>query len=183
MGTSKLDKGEVNMKYMIVYSSNTGNTEIIAEAIKDALNEKKCTYYGKPDGISTQDAEVIFIGFWVFRGSCPEEIKKYLRTLENKKIFLFGTAGFGGSETYFETILTDVKSYVSNSNIIKDSFMCQGKMPDRVLERYQSLLSEDPENSNAIDMIENYKSALSHPDTQDVENVKVLVKSIFKGRF
>ncbi len=168
------------MKYMIVYSSNTGNTEIVSEAVKDVLDEKQCAYYGKPYGITTQNAEVIFVGFWVFRGSCPEEIKKYLRTLENKKIFLFGTAGFGGSETYFETIFKDVKSYISKSNIIMGSFMCQGKMPDRVLERYQNLLAEDPENSNAIDMIANYESALLHPDMQDVENVKVLVKSIFK---
>lgn len=167
------------MKYMIVYSSNTGNTEIIAEAIKDALGENSCIYCGKPHGILTQDAEIIFVGFWVSRGSCSEEIKKYLETLENKKIFLFGTAGFGGSETYFETILTGVKDYISKSNTIMGSFMCQGKMPDKVLERYQNLLAEQPENSNAIDMIDNYKNALSHPDVQDIENVKVLVKSIF----
>ena len=163
---------------MIVYSSNTGNTEIIAQAIKEELNENSCIYYGKPAGISTQDAEIIFVGFWVFMGSCTEEMKRYLGSLENKKIFLFGTAGWGGEAVYFEKILTDVKQYISESNTILDSFMCQGKMTHNVLERYQKMLVEQPDNINTQNMIENYHIALSHPDIQDVEAVKLLVKSL-----
>lgn len=92
------------MKYIIVYSSITGNTKIIADAIQDVLDESTCVYFGKTDEVPSQDAEVIFVGFWVLKGSCTDEIKKYLATLENKKIFLFGTAGFGGSEDYFPKI-------------------------------------------------------------------------------
>lgn len=66
------------MKYMIVYSSATGNTEIIASAIKEVLNESTCTYFGRPDGAPIQNAELLFVGFWVSKGSCTEEIKKYL---------------------------------------------------------------------------------------------------------
>ena len=169
------------MTYMIVYSSITGNTEIIANAIKESLGDKNCRYCGKPDGITTQDAEIICVGFWVLKGSCPEEIQKYLGTLESKKIFLFGTAGFGGSEPYYETILTDVKKYISESNTVVARFMCQGKMPSTVLERYQKLAIEQPENPNFPNMIENYKNALSHPDNNDVEAIKAKVESIFNN--
>ena len=165
------------MTYMIVYSSNTGNTEMIAKAIKDAMDKNSCIYYGKPDGTQTQDADIVFVGFWVLKGSCAEETKNYLRTLENKKIFLFGTAGFGGSGEYFESILTDVKGYISDSNKVVDSFMCQGKMLHNVYERYQKLLEEQPENANVINMINNYEKALSHPDIHDIASVKVLVRS------
>ena len=167
------------MNYTIVYSSITGNTQIIAAAIKEVLNENNCLYYGKPDGILTQDVEIVFVGFWVLRGSCPEEMKLYLRTLENKKIFLFGTAGFGGSETYYDGIFAEVKQYISESNIIIGSFMCQGKMTANVLERYQKLLKEKPEDDNILNMINNYTNALLHPDADDVEAVKLLVKRIF----
>ena len=166
---------------MIVYSSITGNTEIIAEAIKDVMDENCCVYYGKPDGILKQDAEIIFVGFWVLKGSCTEEIKKYLTTLENKKIFLFGTAGFGGSKTYFDTLLANVKHSISKSNTVVGSFMCQGKMQPNVLKRYQKLLEEDPKNSNVINMINNYENALSHPDIQDVEAVKSIVQRMFNA--
>ena len=166
------------MTYMIVYSSVTGNTEIIAQAIKETLDEKHGTYYGKPGAIVKQDAELIFVGFWVSMGSCSEEIKKYLQTLENKKIFLFGTVGFGESENYFETIMKEVKEYISDSNIIIDSFMCQGKMPNSVLERYKKLHEEQPENSNILNMINNYQNALSHPDLQDIEAVQTLITKV-----
>lgn len=167
------------MEYMIVYSSNTGNTEKIAKAIKDVMDENGRLYCGKPDGILNPDAEMIFVGFWVLKGSCTEEIKKYLVTLENKRIFLFGTAGFGGSEAYFQTILTSVKHHISDSNTIIGSFMCQGKMSNNILERYHKLLEEDPQNSKVMNMIDSYNNALSHPDKQDIEAVKELVKSIF----
>ena len=105
-------------------------------------------------------------------------IDSFLGTLENQKIFLFGTAGFGGSESYFESIITDVKQYISPSNIVVDSFMCQGKMSENVLERYQKILIEQPENKNTQDMIDNYNQALSHPDMHDVLAAQVRVKSI-----
>jgi flavodoxin len=35
------------MKYSVVYSSNSGNTEIIAKAIKDSLDKNSCIYFGK----------------------------------------------------------------------------------------------------------------------------------------
>lgn len=164
------------MTYMIVYSSITGNTEIIAKAIKDALDEKYCIYYGKVTEILAQDADIIFVGFWVYKGSCAEEVKQYLKTLQNKKIALFGTAGFGGSEDYYETIMQEVKQFVPKSNIIIDSFMCQGKMPQSVFDRYEKLLKDKPEDNNILNMIFNYKSALSHPDADDIEAAKVFAK-------
>lgn len=33
----------------------------------------------------------------------------YLHQLENKKVFLFGTVGFGGESSYFDQILERVK--------------------------------------------------------------------------
>ena len=82
-------------------------------------------------------------------------------------------------QIYFETILTDVKEYISESNIIIDSFMCQGKMSYNVLERYQKLLEEQPGNSNILNMINNFENALIHPDMHDAEAAQVLVKSVF----
>lgn len=124
---------------MIVYSSITGNTEIIAKAIKDTLDKDSCIYFGKPDEIADQDAPIIFVGFWVYKGSCSEEIKTYLRTLQYKKIVLFGTAGFDGSEEYYDAILEEVKQNIPESNKVIDSFMCQGKMPHSILARYLEL--------------------------------------------
>ena len=38
------------MSYAIVYSSRTGNTRMLAEALRAALPPQACVYFGPPDG-------------------------------------------------------------------------------------------------------------------------------------
>ena len=58
--------------------------------------------------------------------------KKFLLSLENKKIAYFGTAGFGGSNEYYIKLFNRVKSYIKKSNKIIGYFYCQGKMPEKI---------------------------------------------------
>lgn len=166
------------MNYMIVYSSLTGNTRIIAEVIKDTLKKDLCVYCGGIDGVVSDNIDIIFIGFWVNKGSCPDEIRHYLKSLKNQKIALFGTAGFGGSDRYFKTIFEDVKSYISKSNSIIGNFMCQGKMTQNVLKRYSKMLDKQPNNTEILGMINNYNNALSHPDENDMDEARIYAEKI-----
>ena len=54
-------------------------------------------------------------------------------------MFLFGTAGFGESEAYFQKVLDRVKESIDESNSIIGTYMCQGKMPMAVRERYEKM--------------------------------------------
>ena len=67
------------MKFLIVYSSRTGNTRQVAEAL----------YAAAPDGSTISKVEtapaadgydVIFVGYWMDRGTADEKSKAYLRT-------------------------------------------------------------------------------------------------------
>ena len=49
------------MKIAIVYSSNTGNTKIIAEAIKEELSNEDIVYFGKPENNIEADIYILFI--------------------------------------------------------------------------------------------------------------------------
>ena len=82
------------MKIAIVYSSNTGNTKIIAEAIKEELSNEDIVYFGKPE--NNIEADIYIVGSWTDKGNCSSEIKEFLTKLNYKKIAYFGTAGFGG---------------------------------------------------------------------------------------
>ena len=77
------------MKYAIVYSSRTGNTKLLAEAIKESIPDDLCVYYGEPNDKALQ-ADRIYVGFWTNSGSCSEEISEFLKTVTNQEIFLFG---------------------------------------------------------------------------------------------
>ena len=51
------------------------------------------------------------------------------------------------------------------------SFMCQGKMPLAVRERYEKDLLEQPLNDKLREMIANFDQALSHPEAQDLADL------------
>ena len=84
------------MKYSVVFSSKTGNTQQLANAITSLLPESDLIYFGPPSECALQ-ADRFYIGFWTDKGHCNAEIADFLKHLKGKDIFLFGTADFGGS--------------------------------------------------------------------------------------
>ncbi len=159
------------MAYSIVYSSHTGNTAMLAEAVKEAVSTENCLYFGGPD-VEYIDTPLIFIGFWTNKGTCDGTAKAFLKTLKNKSLFLFGTAGFGGSKEYYKKIMDDVQQNIHASNKVIGTYMCQGKMPITVRTRYENMLATTTVDSNFKDLIDNYDHAASHPDLADRDNLK-----------
>ena len=166
------------MSYAIVYSSRTGNTEMLAQALRNALPQEDCVYYGTPD-VKALAAERLYVGFWTDKGSCDAQTAAFLARMSGKEVFLFGTAGFGGESAYFKASLRRVEERLGSGNTVIGTYMCQGKMPGSVRERYEKMLSDPAHASRAQAMIDNFDSALSHPDAQDLRR---LVEAAANGR-
>lgn len=164
------------MSYAIVYNSRTGNTALLAQTIRETLTEQDCIYFGTPDG-KALDAQTVYVGFWTDRGTCDQTVAGFLRSLTYQRVFLFGTAGFGGSEAYFREILDRVKGYLGPQVQLVGSYMCQGKMPQAVRDRYQAM-EEGPRRTM---MLENFDRAVSHPDPEDLEALRKAVLSQQQG--
>ncbi len=157
------------MKYFLTYNSQTGNTAILAQTIQHYLSS--IPHY---INVSTkEECDLLCIGFWTDKGICDQNTLEYLSTVHNQSIFLFGTAGFGGSQEYFDKILMNVKSKIDDSNNVIGTFMCQGKMPYRVKERYEQMAESNPQRF--IPLIENFDEALNHPNDNDLDQ---LIKTI-----
>ena len=155
------------MTYAIVYSSKTGNTRLLAEAIRDALPAAGRLYYGVPDDAALR-ADRIYIGFWTDKGTCDADTAAFLTRLTNQQVFLFGTAGFGGAPEYFEQILSAVRQHLPAGVTACGSYMCQGKMPMVVRTRYEQM--EDSPRRQM--MLDNFDAALSHPDATDLARLR-----------
>lgn len=155
------------MSYAIVYSSPTGNTAMLAQTIREALPEAECCYFGEPDD-QALSAERIYVGFWTDKGTCDEQTARFLERLTDQQVFLFGTAGFGGAAAYFDQILGRVKEKLGPEVQVIGTYMCQGKMPPAVRRRYEAM--EDSPRRTA--MLENFDKAVSHPDAQDLAQLK-----------
>lgn len=166
--------------YSIVFSSLTGNTKMLADAIYDMLPSDECEYFGEIKEQEPQ-SDMLYVGFWTDKGNADNKALGLLSKLKNKKIFLFGTAGFGRSNEYFNKVLEQVKQVIDSSNVIVGEYMCQGKMPQSVRERYMKM-KENPKQPANLDMlIDNFDCALSHPDKGDLERLEKVITFLKTG--
>ena len=159
-----------NNKYSIIVSSLTGNTKMLADAIYDVLPKENCDFYGN---VKTQipQSEMLYIGFWTDKGTADSDTLKLLQSLKNRKVF-------GGSDEYFKKILSRVKQSLDLSNVVVGEYMCQGKMPQSVRERYVKMKELTNAPANLDMLIDNFDSALSHPDEKDIIKLKNAVISL-----
>lgn len=164
------------MKYAIIYESLTGNTRLLAQTAKELLGDK-VVYCGSPQSV---DADIYIIGSWTDKGECSQPIQDYLKTLNQKQIIYFGTAGFGGSEAYFKALEERIKKHISSTNQYLGAFFCQGKMPPKVKDRYVSLLHEHPDDAELQVSLKNYEEALHHPNQEDLDCFKRWLKDLIK---
>ena len=166
----------INMDIAIIYSSETGNTKMIAEAIKEELPKENIVYFGNATEEIPQ-ADLYLIGSWTDKGNATNAIVDVLKKIKNKTIAYFGTAGYKESKMYYQKLFERVKSNIDSSNKILGYFYCQGKMPMQVKEKYERMMIQNPEDLHLKAMIKNFAKASTHPDYVDIANVKKWVQS------
>ena len=147
------------MSYAIICSSKTGNTEKLAQRAREVLGEKG-------EGPVT-DADLVLLGSWTDKGGMDPALADSLPQLVGKRVFLFGTCGFGGSQAYYDRVLDRFAAALPEGAQVVGRFMCQGQMPPAVRERYVKMAEHDPKKFEP--MIENFDRALGHPDAADLD--------------
>ena len=69
------------MKIAIVYKSITGNTKLLAEAIKEEVPKADIVYFGEPK--KDIQADLFIIGSWTDKGMCATEITEFMKNIKN----------------------------------------------------------------------------------------------------
>ena len=59
-------------RYSIMFSSVTGNTRMLAEAIRETLPKENCDYFGVCGGAEAKP-ELLYVGFWTDKGNADED--------------------------------------------------------------------------------------------------------------
>lgn len=172
------------MNIALITNSKSGNTAQLARALREAFAvsdvQLACDVelLDAPDAAQLEDAagqallaDAACVGFWCDKGSCTEGVAKLLERMDGKRVFLFGTCGFGGSQEYFDQIIERVKEHLPQTAELTGAFMCQGKMGPGVRARYEAMLAKDPTDARAQALIDNFDAALAHPSVDDLEAV------------
>lgn len=85
------------------------------------------------------------------------------QTGNTRRVALFGTAGFGGSDAYFDQLAARFAAHLPGGCRLTGHFFCQGKMPLSVRCRYEQMQAENPGDPKVEGMLANFDAALAHP--------------------
>lgn len=160
------------MKKLVVYSSKTGNTKMVAEAIFDALEEPK-SIYPVIEAPPPDSYDFIAMGFWVDKGTADENAREYMRTIQGKEIGIFGTLGAYPDSEHARQCLEKVRDML-DGNQVKGEFLCQGKINPAILE----MMAKSGAHAMTPERWDRIEEAKKHPNQQDFSNARETFKKI-----
>jgi len=132
----------LSMKILVAYSSRTGNTKKIAEAIYGEIQENKVI--NEIDSLNNLEGyDIIFLGFPIETFGPSQKVKDFMKNhSKNKKIALFITHGSPEFSDFLTNWIEESKKCLDDSSEILGVFNCQGEVAQFVIDHM--IKSEDP---------------------------------------
>lgn len=158
------------MRNLIVYSSRTGNTKTIAEAIY-AIMPHETVLVAVEDAPNPNDFDLICLGYWVDKGMPDPAMATYMACVEQKLVGLFGTLGAWPDSDHAKKCMEKAAEMVAENTVL-GNFICQGKIDPKLL----AAMEKNSKQNNAHPMTEDRKArieeAKQHPNAQDCTNAQ-----------
>lgn len=166
------------MKSIVIYSSLTGNTKQVAEAIASILPEgTPCVAMSElPSDIASYD--LVFAGFWVDKGTANKEARDILGTLHNLYIALFATAGVPPHMEHAKQSLVNAAACLPDGVVPVDTFICQGKVDPKVIEMMYKMFPKGHSHGQSADRDARHKQAAVHPNEDDCKAARQFAKHV-----
>ncbi len=154
------------MKILIVYSSKTGNTQLVAESIAQALDEEAVAFpiAEAPD---CHDFDWVIVGFWIDKGKPNAEALRYLKALRHPRTAFFFTLGAEADCEHAEKCREKALTYFNGPPPIGD-FRCQGKISPALIGVLKRLPAWFPHGPNP-ERVARWERAAPHPDADDLK--------------
>ncbi len=157
------------MKSLIAYSSLTGNTKSVAQAIASVMPDpcELVSVDQAPEDLSSYD--FIAIGYWVDKGMPDKKCIKFMETVKGKKVGLFGTLGAYPDSEHAKDCQEKAAALMEGNEIL-GQFICQGKVDPKVIEMMTKMAkAHHPMTEERKARIEEAKK---HPNEEDFENAR-----------
>jgi len=158
------------MKNLVVYSSKTGNTKKLAQAIYEHIpGEKEIKAVSEaPD---PGDFTFIAAGFRIENGEPDQEMQEYLKKIiDDCQVFLFATHASERGSDIVKNAMKKARELAGRARIVGE-YDCLGEVPEEKLE-------EARQQSPQPEWIKNAEKAKGHPDEEDVRELLKLLDSL-----
>ena len=166
------------MKSIIIYSSKTGNTKKIADAIQEKLNADNICTVEELENQDLNEYDLIVIGGWIDKGHMNESIKQFIEKINNKKVAFFYTLGAYPTSVHAYDCLERIKKdFIKNNNEIIEHFHCQGAVDPELIKWMENLPSNHHHGFDE-DRIRRLDDARNHPNQEDINGAYNFVSNI-----
>lgn len=150
------------MKVQVIYSSLSGRTKKLAEAIAEEVEKKnECTVHDLKDGIPELEGDILLLGYWVDKGGPNKEMRQFMETLEGKIIGVFCTLGAYADSAHGAHSIESGVDCVKEKNTVIGSYICNGALSKQMIEMFrkngkEGTHSASPENEIRWQVMESH---------------------------
>lgn len=159
------------MKTLVVYSSQSGNTRKLANAVFDFINAEK-EIYPVAEAPDPSGYDSVAVGFWLKAGKPDPLSLEFLSKIKAQPLFLFATHGAATGSAHAEGAMSYARSVVPEAKVL-GTFSCQGEVNPEVLER----VSKKPEPPV---WLKDAPNAEGHPNRNDMQELNNVLENIRK---
>jgi len=168
------------MKVLVVYFSQTGNTEKIASAIYDEASLANDAVLKKLNDVppdTLNDYDQVFVGSPIHAGSIAKEMKEFLNKLPRLPklklaCFITHSAPAYPQQTLEQMTQPFVASCKDKNMDYMGCFSCQGYLANSMHEAVQKMQKVDDETWQ-----EKVKQMTGHPNADDASDAKAFARS------
>ncbi len=157
------------MKSLVVYSSQTGHTKMLAEAVFDALPDEK-EIHPVDEAPDPRGYDLIALGFWLKGGNPDPKSQEYLKKITQTRLFLFATHGAKPDSDHAKRAMETAKSLAQGAEIV-GTFNCQGEVNPGLLEKVKT-------RPNPPEWIDDADTAIGHPNENDIRRLKETIQEV-----
>lgn len=167
------------MKVLVLYYSESGNTEKVAKGLVEGLKTKDKELKTVQAVDSLNGYDVIFFGFPVLEHSVPPAVQSVLKKVPEKTpVAFFATHGSFREGVKANTAFETAGALVSSARVL-GTFGVRGKVKSEVLES----LEKRPEHQS---WVEEAVSAVDHPNESDLADIaefgNKMVEKVKRGK-
>ena len=156
------------MKSLVIYSSKSGNTKKLADAVESSLpGEKICKSVEEKPAVDGFD--LLCIGFWLQAGKAEPKTAELLQGLDTRTpLFLFATHGAAVDSDHARNGMKQAEELAAPCRVI-GTFNCQGEVNQELLAKAARMDQPPP-------WIKDATKAVGHPDDQDIRGLAEILQ-------
>ncbi len=129
------------MKILFTYSSKTGNTKMLCDAVYENIKDKAEIDYmpvkEAPNDLAPYD--LVVVGFWIDKGTANKKARKFIDTIENKKVAFLATLGAAPDSEHGKKCFNRMPEILNKSNEYLGVVLARGKVNEKLTKRIKLL--------------------------------------------